>query len=100
MVEELFSKLEYSHHLNETTRVDLSLVGEGDLDLSHKTHSNLDSLLRYHFALGFNWSNDTFTVLLDSKMWLNTVLRAQLNDLVFEDSITHLVTSHFSEAVD
>ncbi len=69
---------------------------EWDLDLSHKSHTNLNRLLRDHPTLWLDLSKDTFAVLLVGLVGLDTVLGPHLNDLVFEDCITNRVSSDLS----
>ena len=100
-MEELLSKLEHGHHLDEAAAVDLPLMREWNLNLGHQANPDLHRLLGDDFALRLHWRDDAFAVLVDVQMRLDAVLgRAQLNDLILEDCVANFMASHLSEAIN
>lgn len=75
-------------------------MGERDLDLSHKSYTNLHSLFRDNPTLWLDLCKNTFAVLLVGLVGLETVLGPHLDDFVLKDGITNGVPCHFSVSID
>lgn len=100
VMEELITVFQDSEHLDQTTRKDLPLVSEGDLDLCDKTHTNRDRLLGYNSALRLHWGEHSFAVLAGSVDRLHIVLAPQLDDLILEDGVTNFVACDLPKTID